>query len=149
MKFSDTINLAKILVPIDGSEPSLCAAKYAAHLAKLSGNSEITLLYVVDMDKEVSSLEQVMMSGYVPQELKNKGYDILYDLKAKLDNSLSINISVQIGEPVDIIVDTAKENDFNLIVMGSRGQSTLKNILLGSVSQYVLKHAPCPVLIVH
>lgn len=149
MKFTDTINLTKILVPIDGSEPSLCAAKYANHLAQLTKNSEITLLYVVKIDTEISSLEQVMTSGYVPQELKNKGYDILYDLKAKLGNSPNVKISVQIGEPVDIIVDMAKEQDFNLIVMGSRGQSTLKNILLGSVSQYVLKHAHCPVLIIH
>lgn len=149
MNNTTSIDFNNILVPIDGSKTSLRAATYAAHIAKLSANSALTLLYVVDMNKETSSLEQVMLGGYIPQELKNKGYDILYKLKNELDTSLKINISIQVGIPTNIIVDTATKDKFNLIVMGSRGLSTLKNILLGSVSQYVLKYAPCPVLIIH
>ena len=51
------------------------------------------------------------------------------------------------GDARDIIVDVATEEESDLIVMGSRGLGTLGGILTGSVSSFVLAHAPCPVLL--
>ena len=68
-----------ILVPVDGSEPSVRALEKAVYLAEKCG-SQVTLLTVVDMNKEISSFEQVSTDGYVPGELKEKGYQILLKL---------------------------------------------------------------------
>jgi len=54
---------------------------------------------------------------------------------------------VQVGEPAEEIVDYARLEQVDLIVMGSRGLSPIKELLLGSVSDKVLRTAPCPVLI--
>ncbi len=59
-----------------------------------------------------------------------------------------VEIELAEGEPVDEIVKKAKRSQFDLIVMGARGLSTLKKLLIGSVSEGVLKKASCPVLIV-
>ncbi len=152
----EDISLQNILVPIDGSEQSFRAANHAAYLASLSKftktASSMTLLYIVDMNKEVSAFEQVSLGGYIPSELKNKGYDILYDLKNQLFTKaqIPINVVVKVGFPAEVIVEMAQDQDlhFSYIVMGSRGLGKLRSIFLGSVSRYVLQHAPCPVLIV-
>ena len=60
-----------ILVPVDGSEPSVRALEKAVYLAEKCG-SQVTLLTVVDMNKEINSFEQVSTGGYVPGELKEK-----------------------------------------------------------------------------
>lgn len=68
-----------ILVPVDGSEPSVRALEKAVYLAEKCG-SQVTLLTVVDMNKEINSFEQVSTGGYVPGELKEKGSQILLKL---------------------------------------------------------------------
>lgn len=71
--------LQHILVPVDGSEPSRRALEKAVYLAQKCGSS-LTLLTVVDMNKEINSFEQVSTGGYIPGELKEKGYKLLLKL---------------------------------------------------------------------
>ena len=54
---------------------------------------------------------------------------------------------VEIGSPAETIVDVCEREKYNLIIMGSRGLGAIQQIFMGSVSQYVLSHAPCPVMI--
>jgi nucleotide-binding universal stress UspA family protein len=55
---------------------------------------------------------------------------------------------VEIGSPTEIIIDTCKSGQYDLIVMGSKGVGKVKRFIMGSVSQYVLYNASCPVMIV-
>lgn len=55
----------------------------------------------------------------------------------------------ELGEPRTAIIDFANNNDYDIIVVGSRGLGAVTGLLLGSVSTYVVHHAPCPVLVVH
>lgn len=150
------IQLHKILVPIDGSKQSFKAAAHATSLAKLDEKINLTLLYIIDMNKEVSSFEQVSLGGYIPMELKEKGYKILHELEKELifmdkEHMLAphkVHSVVRLGIPAEVIVDTAKAENFDCIVMGSRGLGNLKSIFLGSVSRFVLQNAHCPVCIV-
>jgi nucleotide-binding universal stress UspA family protein len=57
-------------------------------------------------------------------------------------------VQVVTGDPADVIVHFAQERGADLIVMGSHGHTGLRHLLLGSVAEKVLRHAPCPVLIV-
>ena len=151
---TSTVNMQKILVAIDGSKQSLKAAIFGAYLAKMDKNTKLTLLYVVNVDKNVSAFDQVTTSGYVPVELKEQGFKILYKLKNNLIarenlSSNQIDTIIFTGNPSYVIVDTAINEKYDCILMGRRGLGKLKSILLGSVSHYVLQNAPCPVCIVN
>lgn len=147
MMLLQEIFLHKVLVPIDGSKASYKALSHAVYIAK-HNKIELTLLYVVDLNKEVSDFERVSLSGYIPENIKNRGQEILTKLLREIPQEIKTNTIIEIGFPAEIIVEKAKEYNYDIIVMGSRGLGKIKSILMGSVSQYVLKYAHCPVLIV-
>jgi len=59
------------------------------------------------------------------------------------------NLKLGKGQPQDVIIEEAKEKNTDLLVVGRRGMGQVKRILLGSVSDYCVKNAPCPVMVVH
>lgn len=127
----------KILVPVDGSEPSNRGLDYAKDMAK-KFNAEITALHVY--------------------ELTGKEYNVIFDghLKKYAQDILDKSVN-QIFTPESSITGlmlagntyTAEKNNFDLIIMGSRGLGTIKGFLLGSTSNFVLHHSKLPVLVVH
>lgn len=140
--------IKNILLPVDGSEPSRRALDKGIYLAQKCGAS-LTLLYVVDMNKNISAFEQVSTGGYVPGEIKVEGYKVLMDMLRSVPQGIDVNYVVKVGNPGKTIVAYCEEQTFDLILIGSRGMSTyLKQILLGSVSQYVLLRSTCPIMIV-
>ncbi|KJR47947.1 hypothetical protein UF75_1621 [Desulfosporosinus sp. I2] len=136
----------KIIVPVDASSPSRRALTYALELARNTG-SKLTVLYV----------DQIILlyygalgpeSQYIKFQ-KPDAEDILNKILADMGiQSDSISKRIVTGNPAPLIVTVALEERANLIVMGSRGCGFLTGLLLGSVSQSVIKHSPCPVLIV-
>lgn len=137
----------KILVPFDGSEPAEKALARAVYLAKLC-LAEIVILNVVDLNKKISSFEQVSTGGYVPSDLKEEGLRMLLNLKRNIPVGIKTKYMVAIGQPPEIILDICKKEQCDLIIMGNRGLSTIKQLILGSVSDYVMSNAICPVMII-
>ena len=137
----------KILVPVDGSKHAGMALAQAVCLAELCG-AALVLLYVVDLNQKISSFEQVSTGGYIPVEIKNEGEKLLADLRGKIPQTVCVQSVVAVGQPPDTIVETCLQGKYDLIVMGSRGLGKLERVFLGSVRQYVLTHAPCPVMII-
>lgn len=136
------------LVPIDGSASSALAYQKAVYLATQC-QAQLTLLYVVDMNHELSALEQVGTGGYIPAELIRKGEHIVQAIKESVPSSLPTKTVVKIGMPTEQIIQYCQEHrDIDLIIMGNRGLGKLKQMLLGSVSRNVILHAPVPVMIV-
>ena len=119
----------------------------AIHLAAATG-AELTLLMVVDYNKNVAAFEQVSLGGYVPAELKVAAYRFLADLMHLIPSEIRAQPRVEAGDPRELIVSVAEEEESDLIVMGSRGFGTFCSLLVGSVSRFVLEQAPCPVLLV-
>lgn len=144
--FLQNITLHKILVPIDGSKQSYKALSHAVFIAK-NNQAALTLLYVADPHNDVSDFERVSLSGYIPENIKNKGYELLAKLMHEIPSEIKAEISVEVGSPAEVIVDKAKDEQYDIIVMGSRGLGKIKSFFIGSVSQYVLRYAHCPVLI--
>ncbi|MEJ2241430.1 MAG: universal stress protein [Candidatus Bathyarchaeota archaeon] len=135
----------KILVPLDGSECSFHALEKAIHITK-KFDSKITLMNVYSISIFRLTPTQVFESL---KELRNSGEAVLEEgIKKAKSQDLQVKTIIKEGHTVQKIVETAKENNFDLIVMGARGLSTFKQILLGSVSHGVTAHASCPVLIV-
>ncbi|MCL5877716.1 MAG: universal stress protein [Candidatus Bathyarchaeota archaeon] len=133
----------KILVPIDGSEYSIRALCEAINVAKLTGGA-ITLIHVTPTGSSVV----VSSKQHFYDMLHDTGRTVLSDrLKLAKEEGVKTGTLLVQGDPVDQIVKTAKQGNFGLIVMGARGVSKLAGLIVGSVSQGVIKNAPCPVLI--
>ena len=83
------------------------------------------------------------------KRLKEKGMKLLEQYKNQaIQNNIVIETLLEIGDPAQVIVDISNKNTYDLIMMGNRGMSTFKELLLGSVSLKVMDHARCPVMIV-
>jgi nucleotide-binding universal stress UspA family protein len=135
----------KILVPLDGSEHSLNALEKALQIAK-KFDGKITLINVYSVSSFRLTPSQVF--AYVV-EIRKSGESILAEgKKIAFDKGIQVETLLKEGHIVEEILQKAREGNFDLIVMGARGISKMKEILLGSVSHGVTTHAPCPVLIV-
>ena len=140
------------MVAIDGSEHSLKAAEYALEIAKSFGAQ----LYAVTVT-------------YVPESYHLKQEDVLSQSKEIHDNSMedaktwlekfnhkskedNIQLKTELissHRPVDyVILEYAEKNNIDLIVVGTRGRSGFKKLLLGSIASSVVTYAHCPVMVV-
>ena len=135
----------KILVPLDGSEYSLRALEKAVQIAK-KFDGKITLLNVYSVSSFKVTPSQVF--NYVI-EIRKSGESILAEgEKIVKAEGIHVETILEEGHIVEEILKKAREENFDLIVLGARGLSKLKEILLGSVSYGVTLHAQCPVLVV-
>ena len=151
----------KILVPLDGSEHSDRALATALQIAK-NFNSEITLLHVYSVTvtpvviPEPTTLNPtgvpIATSAEVSKMVdaaRDAGKKILADGEQKVRaESVSVETSLREGNSPQEIVKAAKEGQFDLIVIGARGIHRLRDLLMGSVTEGVVKHASCSVLVV-
>ena len=136
----------KILVPLDGSEHSLRALKIGVQISK-KFNGKITLIHVYSevwpIGMHAGSIEQCIEAA------RKAGAGILADGKKKVRaEGVQVETLLTEGHTVEEILKTAKKGEFDLIVIGARGISRIRGILIGSISDGVTRHAPCPVLVV-
>ena len=147
----------KILVGIDGSDKSLEAADYSITLAKNMG-AQLIILNVLETEPwyygekayEWASPEEL---DKVYESEKTKIQKILDDIKqkAKLASIISKNEILMIPRTEDAvkpIVKYAEDKEIDLIVVGTRGRTGIKKMLLGSVASGVVTYAHCPVIVV-
>jgi len=130
------MNLRHLLVAVDGSKQANNAVDYAVALAKRF-KARITLLHV----------EEEGLFKLKPDLAKRVGKEILLEAESKL-NGVSFSKKMKTGTPSEIILKMAWLGDYDLIVMGSRGVSSVKRFLLGSVSADVSMHARRSVLLI-
>jgi universal stress protein A len=132
--------LKKILAPTDFSDLSARGVHYACRLAKAVG-AEVTILNVVIVDE--SGINKGEM-----EEHKQRLEEFVAKNVADVGANLRIRKVVDAGQPYGAIVDCAENERIDLIVMSSHGRSGLSRMLIGSVTDKVLRMAPCPVLVV-
>ena len=139
-----------ILVPVDGSKPSMLAANKAAELSKVFG-STVTAVYVVDpypftgVGADFAYGQSQYMSAATAEA--NTALDAVKDIMAKA--GVQVNALVGEGHAVhEGIVRTMESVGADLIVMGSHGRRGLEKLMLGSVTQRVLGAVKIPVLVV-
>lgn len=150
------VRFSKILVPIDGSEPSFHAAQVASTIANRF-NSEIILLYVV---VSPSQYEYINLTGLVtPRQIdmiienaKKESRNWFKRIETIVkDENPNIKVSAKViltgvavyGE----ILQHAEKEHIELIVIGTTGKSGIKKLLLGSTASGVVTYANCPVLV--
>jgi nucleotide-binding universal stress UspA family protein len=135
----------KILVPLDGSEHSIRALKMAVQIAQ-KFNGKITLIHVYSIGG--FAISPTPVHEFI-EAIRKVGAGILADgeKRVKAEGVQAETLLLE-GHAVEQIVKTCREGKFDLIVMGARGLSKIKEMLLGSVSDAVTRHACCPVLVV-
>lgn len=149
----------KILVPLDGSEHSIRALEIAIQIAK-KFCGKITLIHVYSVGAAPLFMpEPATLTPGIPimakeeylkimENAREAGLKILAKGEEKANaEGVEVETLLREGNVANEIVKTAEEGKFNLIVMGAKGISRIKEILIGSVSDGVVRKASCPVLI--
>lgn len=144
------IDLHRILVPTDFSKHSQNALRYAAAFAEKFG-AELYLLHVVQ-DLALFIPEAVSVAPPIAPPIEQLTAAVREALDRVLRESnlqgLTVHQEVREGTPFYEIIQAAKERDIDLIIMGTHGHGGLAHVLLGSVTEKVVRKAPCPVLTV-
>ena len=126
-----------VLVPTDGSGQAFKAVLKAIQVAEFY-EARITLLMCVELEKEISAFEQVSLSGYVPAELNAAAYDFLSELMLVVPSDIKVKTRVEIGEPGETIINFAKYEHCDIIIMGEKGFGGFGKKEIGSVARYVV-----------
>jgi nucleotide-binding universal stress UspA family protein len=133
----------QILIAVDGEPVSAHAAEIGIRLARSLG-AEVAFIHAIEPGLTYSP-------GITPRELvaeaEHDAKTVLASFRS-LSQGLSTLEFVQIGKPAQEILNAAKTWPADLIVMGSHGRHGISRALLGSVAEAVMRHAPCPVLVI-
>ncbi|HHY72583.1 MAG TPA: universal stress protein [Bacillus bacterium] len=140
---------SRILVAYDGSELSKKALDIAMSLAKQDERIELTVVAVSNPPTATSMGSYGIYNQELINEIRENAEKILKDVKDKLTTIPNKKSTVVLeGNPGRMIVEHANHISCDLIVMGSRGLSGIKEMFLGSTSHFVVQRANCPVFIV-
>jgi nucleotide-binding universal stress UspA family protein len=138
--------IQRILVPIDFSDSSVNALRFAAGLA-LKIHANLTVLYVVPADYGWLGLGKEARLEY-DEKLQSQAAESLRELADdQLPRSASVDLEVRIGRPAEQIVAAAAESQADLILLSTHGHTGLDRVLIGSVADRVARLAPCPVFL--
>ena len=136
----------KVLLAVDGSEHALHAARTAADLARAMNSKDFRI--VVAYDFIPPYLGEPNMQYAIDARMEDAKVILQNAVKAVDELPCEIHTELIEGAIAEAIIKVATARESDVIVMGSRGLGTLAGLLLGSTSQKVVAHAPCPVLIV-
>ncbi|MGB0908888.1 MAG: universal stress protein [Nitrospirales bacterium] len=148
----------RILFASDGS-PDARAAVTLLHLIDFPQSSRLTILHVVkkhfyQTGQLITTTRQTptamdKVAKDLLQERGRRGSQLLHDIQTKFaDKGWNVNEHLAFGSEADEILKCAKRTRADLIVLGSRGTTNMRKLLLGGVSNKVVRHAPCSVLVV-
>ena len=137
----------RILVPTDGSTEGERAVEYAFELARLH-DAEIYAIYVVNAASYGGLPMETAWDG-ISDALREEGQEAVDRVKELAPDDVSVETAVLEGTPSRVIVEEASPENCDLVVMGTHGRGGIDRLLLGSVTERVVRSAPVPVLTVH
>ena len=153
-------HFSRVLVAIDGSTSSMHAIDYAISIA-MKNNSQLIVLYVIDVYKYPYLPSSIILAPTFGSEKyleeKNEAEEQMNKIKEKYkqkikDNINSTELKTEIVEGAKsaptTIMEYAESENIDLIIVGSRGRTSFKKLLLGSVSSKIIKNAHCAVLVI-
>ncbi len=140
-------DISKVLVPIDFSDYSKNALKYAVNFVKLF-KAQLFLIYVVEpvIYPPDFSMGQIAIPS-VDLEMDKRAIDELDKLaNQEIPAEIKVKSIVKTGKPFIEIIETASEENVDLIIIATHGHTGMEHILFGSTAEKVIRKAPCPVL---
>ncbi len=143
-----TVAIRRILVPLDFSDHAQSVVDWAVHLAS-SHSSHVVLMHAYHLPVEFQQMEGAYLPPDFWSNVKAESEQSLKRYAAPFEEAgVPFEIVVREGYPATAIEEEAERQDADLIVIGSRGLSGLRHLLLGSVAERVVQKAHCPVLTV-
>ena len=136
--------IKKILAPTDMSEFSQAGVRYALDLARTVG-AEVTVYHVLSTD-ELMQQELGGPLSHILERYEGALKKFLDEHFADLLPLVEVRAKVEIGVPDDNIVEEAEKEGIDMVVLSTHGRTGLSHILVGSVTERVVRHAPCLVL---
>jgi nucleotide-binding universal stress UspA family protein len=140
-------DIKKVLVPIDFSDYSKSALKYATDFAQ-NFNAEMFLVYVVE--------PVIYPPDFSMGQIAIPSVNVEWDIKAKAEldklagseipDTIKVQTIIKTGKPFWEIIETAADEDVDIIIIATHGHSGMEHILFGSTAEKVVRKAPCPVL---
>lgn len=139
----------KILLPLDGSENANHALDFVLHNLDMYKEAPQILLLNVQWKVAIGNVKLFISQETVNDYYREHGMAALQRARAMLDTAnLSYQYHISVGTPAEAILQYAKEQGVEQIVMCKQGESNLQTVLLGSVAKRVAQMADCPVLLV-
>lgn len=135
-----------ILLAFDGSEPARKAAHLAAKISRYAP-APVIVRIVTAYDPIPAYLGEPHLQNAIDERMKEAEEVVAQAIQAIGETPAEIHTEILEGPAADAILRVAETRGCDLIVMGSRGLGQIAGLLLGSQSQKVVNHAPCPVLI--
>lgn len=136
----------KILIAVDNSNYSVNAAEKGLYLAAQL-NADVALVFVVEIAKAVGNID----AGILPEEalsiLKKEAEQSVLQIEKAFPDQKIMKFFPE-GFPKEEILKTSETWGADVIVMGTHGRTGLKHLLLGSISEYIVRHSKVPVLVV-
>ena len=136
--------IKRILAPTDMSELSQAGVRYGLDLGRSVG-AEVTVYHVLSTD-ELMHQELGGPLSHVVQKYEQALRKFLDEHFSDILPLVEVRTKVEIGAPDDNIVQVAAKEGMDMIVLSTHGRTGLSHILVGSVTERVVRHAPCPVL---
>lgn len=146
----EQLHLKKILVPLDGSDFSFKAAKYAIKIANKSNASIICVHSIVNLPYTEYATAGLVINQYF-EDMKKQAqewYNKVNSMAEKVGVKVTAETIIDVISVVDSIISYAERNNADLIVIGTKGRTGIKKFMLGSVASGVMSHAHCSVLVV-
>ncbi|NAL78840.1 universal stress protein [Nitrososphaera sp. AFS] len=148
---SSEVQIKKILVPIDGSEYSLKAAKYAIKIAK-DENAQLLCIHIITPRIPYGYSSSIPTTDKSHTEIKDKVQN-LFDIVRQIAKNAGLSdmktdVFVDVKSVSESILNYSANEDIDLIVIGTKGRTGLKRFLIGSVANAVIQHVHCPILLV-
>ena len=145
------IRIKKILVPIDGSDCSLYAAKHAVKLTK-DENAQLLCIHVIGSVPYYGFIGSPPAIEQYDKDLEEKAQSWFDKVRNMARNEGISELKTEtfsgVKSIIESIIDYAASKDIDLIVIGTRGRTGLKRFVMGSVANGIVQHAHCPVLLV-
>jgi len=135
----------KLLLATDLSEASEAATEQAFELAK---RLEASLLVVSVIDPGALQLPGGRFRARVDQVRERREVQAQALVERGRSEAVEVSFLVWTGDPGDMIVEAAEAEHVDMVLVGSHGRGAVGRLFLGSVSEHVVRHAPCPVLVV-
>ena len=139
----------KILFPTDFSDEAAKAMTYVKQL-KGAGAQEVIVLHVID-EKETEVLSSRVPDQYLKltAQMEQETAEAMAPMEAELAaEGFQVKLEVKTGTPFTEIMATAADEKVSIIVLGSHGKSNIKEMLMGSVSENVIRHSKVPLLVI-
>ena len=138
----------KILIPVDGSEAANRMVE-AVIARKAQFTAPLTVVHVVNFEKLAFRMIPDFQLEMVREHARKAGETILREQVARFTSAgMACDARLEFGSPRETICRIANDEGYDLVILGRRGMGEIRDALFGAVSNHVLHHVRCPVLLI-